>query len=123
MVRFISALTIQIPSAINLRGAKVICAVRDCLALVREGHTMCPVHAPAALAKTIGGLAMTASGRGGQRCLSCRRIFREGDWVWRQPVQPGPPPRYRHVDCAPPAARESPERKRASLKPLLVEIE
>ena len=100
-----------------------LCGIPECLALVQDGARVCALHARAALAKHVGGIAATVTGRGGTRCHACRRIFREEDWVWRQPVRPGPPPRYQHVDCAPPAARETRERKRASLKPLLQEID
>jgi hypothetical protein len=99
----------------------MVCTIPDCPALVREGSTRCPLHAVAALAKHVGGVARTASGRGGSRCLACRRVIREDDWIWREPDDVGPPPRYRHVACAPPVPRETRARKIASPKPLLQE--
>jgi len=106
----------------------VPCEVPDCPAIPEHGKALCALHRLARLAKALN-IARQASGKGGQRCLTCRRYFKALDWVLREPVRrdekrkgktmrPGDPYGYSHVQCEPPTARLSKRKIREEEKPL-----
>lgn len=82
------------------------CEVENCPSVARRGSTTCQLHATAATAKQIG--------QTGQKCVGCGRVFRDGDFVRREPVRRPTPKQaglvygYAHVRCEPVKPRKLP---------------
>lgn len=98
------------------------CLIENCPAMVSGRNVTCEIHRHARLAKEIG-VSQRSDGKGGARCLSCRRIFKEADWVEKEPTfvrgNKSSTHGYKHVSCEPPTARLSKRKMRESPKPLL----
>lgn len=106
-----------------------LCAVPDCPALAEGRKDTCRLHAIARTAEALS-ISKTSSGRGGKRCLLCRRVFKPSDYVLSQMLprvktgkSPGDAYGYSHVACDPPTARLSKRKIRESEKPLLRTLE
>lgn len=98
------------------------CAVPNCPALAAGTRKTCDPHRDAVLAKELH-IAEDVAGRGGSRCLTCRRKFKRDDYVLKKSI--AAPTRkdkerrgYKHVACEPPTARVSKKKQRESVKPL-----
>lgn len=100
------------------------CAVLDCPSMALGRSKTCGPHRDARTAKQLH-IAKDVAGHGGKRCLSCRRYFREGDFVNQTTVarpkssRPGDPYGYVHIACEPPSPRVPKKAVRESEKPLL----
>lgn len=99
------------------------CEVPDCPALPLPMRATCGPHAEARTAKDLH-IAKDVAGRGGKRCLDCKRQFAPTDWVYKKPKArpkgrtPGDPYGYVHVACEPTSPRLSKKAIREAEKPL-----
>lgn len=99
------------------------CAVTNCPAFASGRRKTCDPHRDAVLAKELH-IAQDVEGRGGNRCMTCRRKFKREDYVfresWPHPSRKEPERKgHKHVACEPPTARLSKQKERDSVKPLL----
>ena len=90
-----------------------LCAVPDCPALALPKQETCGPHGHARLASALH-ISQSAFGKGGKRCVSCRRLFKASDYAKPVAGNAG----YTHIACEPPASRLSRRKIREAEKPL-----